>query len=139
MAITFFASRTLARNAAKELNNGKVKDFGSDADAGKRWAVEYTSKSDAVKIISAGSDVVVDVAKVVPEAGDLIDIPSIDAVLVLEDVDSITENKPVYYPNMYGKPVIMRTVKTKSPVEVRTKRSRTSLINNALKEAFANL
>ena len=35
---TFFATRTLARNAAVELD-GKVKDHGSDAAAGKRWAV----------------------------------------------------------------------------------------------------
>lgn len=40
MAITFFATRTLARNAAKELNNGKVKDLGKDAGE-KRWAVEF--------------------------------------------------------------------------------------------------
>lgn len=35
---TFFASRTLARNAVEALN-GKVKDFGSTAAKGERWAV----------------------------------------------------------------------------------------------------
>lgn len=47
MAITFFETRTLARNAAKELDNGKVKDMGKDAGE-KRWAVEYTSTTDAI-------------------------------------------------------------------------------------------
>lgn len=35
---TFFATRTLARNAAQELN-GKVKDFGTSAQQGERWGV----------------------------------------------------------------------------------------------------
>lgn len=34
----FFATRTLARNAADSLK-GKVKDFGTDAPKGERWAV----------------------------------------------------------------------------------------------------
>lgn len=51
MAITFFETRTLARNAAKELNNGKVKDMGKDA-GDKRWAVEYTSKTDVINAIA---------------------------------------------------------------------------------------
>ena len=47
MTTTFFATRTLARNAAADLN-GKVKDFGSTAESGKRWGVVYESEPVAV-------------------------------------------------------------------------------------------
>lgn len=36
----FHASRSIARNAAKEVN-GKVIDKGTKAAAGQRWAVEF--------------------------------------------------------------------------------------------------
>jgi len=36
--VTFFATRTLARNEVRD-NGGKFKDFGSDAPTGKRWGV----------------------------------------------------------------------------------------------------
>lgn len=35
---TFFATRTLARNAVEALN-GKLKDFGTTAAKGERWGV----------------------------------------------------------------------------------------------------
>lgn len=38
MKTEFFATRTAARNAVEVLN-GKFKDFGKDAEPGKRWAV----------------------------------------------------------------------------------------------------
>lgn len=38
MKTIFFATRTLARNAAKELN-GKCIDCGNDSPTGERWAV----------------------------------------------------------------------------------------------------
>lgn len=38
MKTVFFDTRTLARNAAKEMN-GKFKDMGSNCAAGERWAV----------------------------------------------------------------------------------------------------
>lgn len=39
MKIKFFATRSLARAAANELN-GQFKDFGKDSPQGNRWAVE---------------------------------------------------------------------------------------------------
>lgn len=185
MAITFFASRTLARNAAKELNNGKVKDMGSTAPAGERWAVEYTSKSDAIKLMAAeAATVVTDHAMVIAEAGDLSGIPtvSVDALLEIVDISENCTSRParellaerrgsvvvlddisdcistdklhelvkeaeeikrqainVDMSNMYGKPVIMRTRKNNSPVEVRVKRSKSKLVNSALMEALSRV
>lgn len=183
MAITFFASRTLARNAAKELNNGKVKDMGSTAPAGERWAVEYTSKSDAIKLMAGeAATVVTDHAMVIAEAGDLSGIPtvSVDSLLEIVDISENCTSRParellaerrgsvvilddisdcistdklqelvqeaneikrssVYYENMYGKPTIMRTRKTNSPVEVRVKRNKGKLFNAALMEALSRV
>lgn len=53
---TFFATRTLARNAAAELN-GKVKDHGTDAPAGKRWGVVVEVTTKAEIIAAAGKEI----------------------------------------------------------------------------------
>lgn len=44
MKIEFFATRSLARAAANELN-GQFKDFGKDSPQGNRWAVEVPEVS----------------------------------------------------------------------------------------------
>lgn len=43
---TYFASRTLARNAVDSLN-GKFKDFGTTAAKGERWAVIHEEMEEA--------------------------------------------------------------------------------------------
>lgn len=208
MAITFFASRTLARNAAKELNNGKVKDMGSTAPAGERWAVEYTSKSDAIANVAAAHGLEVhnipadDVNAIenlinhLPDTAAVLEIVNISAnsptrparellaerrdsvcepslqdltvldeivcgkpgtgksVLIFDDIsDCISTDKlqelvkeaneikrsSVDMSNMYGKPTIMRTRKTNSPVEVRVKRNKGKLFNAALMEALSRV
>ena len=44
----FYATRTLARNAAKELK-GKFKDMGADSGSGKRWSVSIETILEEVK------------------------------------------------------------------------------------------
>lgn len=69
---TFFATRTLARNAAAELN-GKVKDHGSAAPAGERWGVVVEVQTKA-EIITQAAEAI---------NAPVIDVPAARNVLVL--------------------------------------------------------
>ena len=71
---TFFATRTLARNAAAELN-GKVKDHGKAAPAGERWGVVVEVQTKA-EIITAAAEAI---------NAPVIDVPAVEQrnILVL--------------------------------------------------------
>ena len=75
---TFFKTRTEARNAKVDLG-GKIVDNGSNAEAGKRWELQYEAATTKSGVIEALAEVlaqeVVDVpmAKVPPR--DILGLP----------------------------------------------------------------
>ena len=67
---TFFATRTLARNAKAELG-GKVVDNGSTAEAGKRWELQ-TEEVETVNVANKAAWIK---AEAIAQGLDVVDVP----------------------------------------------------------------
>ena len=86
MKTEFFATRDLARNAVEALN-GKFKDFGKDAEKGKRWAVQFEEVQEATS--ETVTPVLEEVKKENIHVSTVNNVSSDDAIAILKRPGSI--------------------------------------------------
>lgn len=131
MQVTIFkASRTVAREFAKQVQ-GKVKDMGTDATAGERWAVSYEVADDVqvvefVKAAAQAEGIDPELVDVRPNQIDPINLKGIEIPKIDAEARVEFEN-PVSAVIVAAKPYNRNVMKLKAKVQPRANMNKGTL------------